>query len=397
MRRASRFFWLLRFVRWAGMLGALCTLPLLASCGQQQDPRTTVVLKHSKLFGDPAPFRSLLAEFERHHPDLAVREETLPSSSDEQHQFYAVNLQAKSASFDVLAVDVIWVAEFAAAGWLRDLSHLLPAQERSGFFSGPIEAVTYAGRSYAIPWFVDAGLLYYRKDLLDKHGFAAPRTWFELVRIAQAVMAREPGLEGFVWQGKQYEGLVCNALEYIWSNGGEVLEDGRLTLDSPANRTALGFMADLIYRHRVTPASVTTATEEPSRHVFGQGRALFLRNWPYAWRPFQAEGSAVKDKVGVTVLPHFEGGRPAATLGGWQLGVNRYSAHPEAAERLVQFLTSAQARSNRPEPRSIATPSSPPRIRSWRSSSKCSPVRARAPSHPITCAYPRCCKPSSAP
>ena len=156
-------------------------------------------------------------------------------------------------------------------------------------------------------------------------------------------MAREPGLYGFVWQGKQYEGLVCNALEYLWSNGGGVIRNGRVTLDSVANRHALAFMRDLITRYRVSPPFVTTLTEEPSREIFGQGKAVFLRNWPYAWRLFEAPGSAVRGKVGISVLPHFAGGSSAATLGGWQLGINRYSRHAAQAEQLVRFLGSAAA------------------------------------------------------
>ena len=331
--------------RWARALLLACAAVLLPACGADGPApgSTVIVFKHGKLFGDPAPLRGLLDEFERLHPGIVVREQTLPASSDEQHQFYAINLQAKSRAFDVLAVDVIWVAEFAHAGWLQELTPQLPPRERSAFFAGPIEAVTHQGRIYAVPWFVDAGLLYYRKDLLEKYGLPVPRTWGELVRTAQAVMAREPGIAGFVWQGKQYEGLVCNALEYVWSNGGEVLSAGRVVLDTPRNREALAFMADLVHRYRVTPASVTTATEEPSRHVFGQGRALFLRNWPYAWRLFQDPRSRVYGKVGVTLLPHFEGGASAATLGGWQLAVNRHSRYPVAAGELVRFLTSERA------------------------------------------------------
>lgn len=331
--------------RWARALWLACAAVLLLACGADGPApgSTVIVFKHGKLFGDPAPLRALLDEFERLHPGILVRDETLPAGSDEQHQFYAINLQANSPAFDVLAVDVIWVAEFAHAGWLHELALELPPQERGAFFPGPIEAVTYRGRVYAVPWFVDAGLLYYRKDLLEKHAFPVPRTWDELARTAQAVMAREPGIAGFVWQGKQYEGLVCNALEYVWSNGGEVLSGGRIVLDTPRNRQALTFMADLVHRYGVTPASVTTATEEPSRHVFGQGRALFLRNWPYAWRLFQDPRSRVYGKVGVTMLPHFEGGAPAATLGGWQLAVNRHSRYPEAGRKLVRYLTSAPA------------------------------------------------------
>jgi multiple sugar transport system substrate-binding protein len=169
-----------------------------------------------------------------------------------------------------------------------------------------------------------------------------PQTWNELVRSAQTVMAREPGVEGFVWQGKQYEGLVCNVLEFLCSNGGGVLDRGRVVLDSEPNRAALRFMVDLVHRHHVTPASVTTATEEPTRHVFGQGRAVFMRNWPYAWRLFEDAGSRVHGRVGVTTLPHFEGGTSAATLGGWQLAVNAHSRHPAPAGELVSYLTSAE-------------------------------------------------------
>jgi multiple sugar transport system substrate-binding protein len=314
--------------------------------GKERPPlaeKTTVVFKHGKITGDPQLFDRLLEEFERKNPGIAVRDEVLPASTDEQHQFYVINLGAESADFDVISMDVIWVQEFAGAGWLRDLSHLISGAEREDFFSGPIEAVTHEGKLYAVPWYIDAGLLYYRKDLLEKYGFKPPVTWPELVGIAKRIMEREPGLYGFLWQGKQYEGLVCNVLEYIWSNGGGVLGDGRVRLNSPENIEALGFMRDLIAVYKVTPELVTTAIEEPTRRIFGSGKAVFMRNWPYAWNIYQQEDSPVKGKVGITVLPGFEGKKSASTLGGWQLGINKYSKNPGATEKLVRFLTSAHA------------------------------------------------------
>ncbi len=272
---------------------------------------------------------------------MHVRAETLPAASDEQHQFYAINLAAGSADFDVFALDVIWVAEFARAGWLRDLSHLLPASQHDEFFRGPIEAVTWDSRIYALPWFMDAGVLYYRKDLLARYKLAPPKTWDQLADASRHIAGRER-VYGFVWQGKQYEGLVCNTLEYMWSNGGHVLRDGRVVLDSPNNRKALAFQRDLI-ASGVTPEFVSTLTEEPAREIFGRGKAVFLRNWPYAWQLFEQPGSAVRGKVGVSALPHFTGGESAATLGGWQLGVNRHTKHPQAAEQLVRFLASRAA------------------------------------------------------
>ena len=242
----------------------------------------------------------------------------------------------------MFAIDVVWVAEFAQAGWLRDLTHLLPPQARADFFAGPLAAVTHDGRTFAVPWFVDAGLLYYRRDLLEKHGYPPPETWEDLAETARAIALLEPGLYGFVWQGKQYEGLVCNVLEHLWSAGGGVLRGDEVILASPENERALAFLRHLVEPGHVTPAFVTTLTEEPSRTMFGGGRAVFHRNWPYAWGLFQREGSAVKDRVGVTVLPHHPGHESTAALGGWQLAVNVHSRHYEAAEKLVAFLSSAR-------------------------------------------------------
>ena len=304
---------------------------------------TVIVFKHGKIAGDPETFKKLLTKFEEENPGIIVRDETLPASTDEQHQFYVINLEGKSSEFDILSMDVIWIHEFARAGWLRDLSHMMPEQEIKKFFPGPIQAVTYKKSVYAIPWYIDAGLLYYRKDLLQKYGFSPPQTWHELVKIAQYITKREKRLYGFIWQGKQYEGLVCNVLEYFWSNDGDVLKDGKVIIDNPQNIYALQFMRDLMVQYKVTPPLVTTAIEEPTRHIFGNGNALFMRNWPYAWNIFDKDGSPVKGNVGVTMLPSFQKGKNAATLGGWQLGINRYSKHPEASERLIQFLTSPES------------------------------------------------------
>jgi multiple sugar transport system substrate-binding protein len=319
---------------------------LTAGCkktGSVDGSASAIVFKHGKIAGDPELFKALLRKFEEENPGIRVNDETLPSSTDEQHQFYVINLEGKSSDFDVIGLDVIWVQEFARAGWLTDLSGLLPEGEREDFFPGPLTAVTYEGRLFAVPWYIDAGVLYYRKDLLGKYGLQPPRTWSELVRTAQYVTEREPGLYGFIWQGKQYEGLVCNVLEYFWGNGGDVLHKDTVVVHSPEDVRALAFMRDLMVRYRVSPSFVTTLTEEPSRQIFGNGKALFMRNWPYAWNIFEKEGSAVKGRVGVSPLPSFPPNSSASTLGGWQLGINRYSRNPGAARKLIRFLTSPEA------------------------------------------------------
>jgi multiple sugar transport system substrate-binding protein len=324
----------------------LVFLFLITGCtgGPPEQDSITIVFKHGKIAGDPEALRDLLDRFEQENPGIRVTDETLPASTDEQHQFYVINLEGASADFDLFSMDVIWVQEFARAGWLKPLDNIFPPEQRGGFFKGPVNAVTYEQSAYAVPWYIDAGVLYYRKDLLSKYGFSPPRTWDELVKIAKHITGAEPpGLYGFIWQGKQYEGLVCNVLEYIWSNGGELMTEGRPRALTDKNVAALAFMKDLIYKHGVSPGLVRTSIEEPTRHIFGNGRAVFMRNWPYAWNIFEREGSPVKGKVGVAPLPAFKGGESASTLGGWQLGINKFSKHKPEAERLIKFLTSYDA------------------------------------------------------
>jgi len=318
-----------------------------ASCSQKDshlrdNGNITLVFKQGKI-GDPEPIKKLLEKFEQENPGTKVKEETLPASTDEQHQFYAINLESKSSDFDVFSMDVIWVPEFARAGWLRNLNHLMPEEEKEKFFPGPRQAVQFNNNIYAIPWYIDAGLIYYRKDLLEKYGFGPPKTWPELLHIAQYISPREKGIYGYIWQGKQYEGLVCNVLEYFWGNGGRIIKDGQVAIASPENVFALQFMRDMITRYKITPALVTTAMEETTRYIFGNSRALFMRNWPYAWKLFEKNGSLVKGKVGICPLPSFPGKDSASTLGGWQLGINRFTKHPKEAEKLLRFLTSASA------------------------------------------------------
>src|ERR1051325_3370102 len=283
--------------------------------------------------------RELLDEFERDHPGVAVREEVLPASTDQQHQYYAINLESRHIPFDLFAVDVIWVQEFARAGWIVDVEAVLPETDRQTYFPAAIEAASYEGRLYAAPWYLDVGVLFYRRDLLDRYGFQSPRTWSQLVSMVRTIVEREgdPTLMGFLWTGKQYEGLVCVALEFIWSRGGNLLE-----LDA-AGEQALGFMRDLIVRERVSPQVVALADEETVRLLFGNGRAVFMRNWPYAWRFLNDSRSPVSGKLGMAALPAFEGHEPASVLGGWMLAVPARSVRQDLAIELARFLSGRQA------------------------------------------------------
>jgi multiple sugar transport system substrate-binding protein len=282
----------------------------------------------------------LLRDFEQRHPGILVREELLPADSDRQHQYYAMNLDGGKAPFDLLGIDMIWAQEFAKAGWIAPLDEVLTPAERDEFFPGPIEAATFQGRLYAVPWYVDAGVLYYRRDLLNRHGLEPPRTWLELVRVAKLVLDAEQdsALAGFLWQGKQYEGLMCVTLEVLRSNGTDLW-----TGDRDRAEYGLRFLRETISTYGITPLSTSMADEESTRLIFGEGHALFMRNWPYAWSLLQQEGSLVRGKIGVVPLPAFSGFSSAPVLGGWMLARPSNSTHQEVVGELISFLTSPEA------------------------------------------------------
>lgn len=264
-----------------------------------------------------------------------------PNSATERLALYQQLLAAGASDIDVLQVDVIWPAILAPH--LLDLGPAMGSAVND-HFPRLIENNTVDGRLVAMPWFTDVGVLYYRRDLLEKHGEGVPTTWRELTETAARIQAAERAanpdrLWGFVWQGRAYEGLTCNALEWVASHGGGTVVDaqGRVTIDNPAAVRALEQAAGWV--GRISPPGVLNYAEEESRGVFQSGQAVFMRNWPYAWALAQGEDSPVRGLVGIAPLPAGAGGKPAATLGGWQLAVSRYSRHPQRASELVAFLS----------------------------------------------------------
>jgi trehalose/maltose transport system substrate-binding protein len=275
-----------------------------------------------------------------------------PADANERLALYQQLLAAQSKDIDVLQIDVIWPAILASQ--LMDLSTLLPAQDRADHFKVLIDNDTVDGKLVAVPWFVDAGLLYYREDLLKKYGKQVPATWGELADTAKAIVAAEAKggnakLQGYVWQGRAYEGLTCNALEWIASFGGGSIVDGKGAVTIDNRQAAKAIETAKSWIGTISPKGVLSYGEEESRGVFQSGNAVFMRNWPYAWALANAADSPVKGKVGIAVLPQGDGGeaRHAATLGGQHLAVSRYSAHPKEAVDLVRYLTSAPEQKRR--------------------------------------------------
>jgi multiple sugar transport system substrate-binding protein len=284
--------------------------------------------------------REQLREFHRLHPHIRVAYQATPSSASDRHTLYVTWLSSHSPEIDVLNLDVIWVPEFAAAEWLLPLDAAVAAARLSqdDFLTAGLACSRYQGKLYALPWFADAGLLYYRKDLYDAAGMAPPRTFADLLKAHD--LKKQFGLTyGFLFQGQTYEGLVCVALEFMWSNGGGIFDGkGNLTLDQPRNRAALETMVNLLYRDQVSPLAVATFQEEDCRHAFEQGYAVLMRNWPYAYPLLNQADSRVRGKFGVLTLVHGPNGKPTSCFGGGCLGISAFSRHPAAAWQLVHFL-----------------------------------------------------------
>jgi trehalose/maltose transport system substrate-binding protein len=272
-----------------------------------------------------------------------------PTSSSEKLAVAQQLLGAGASDIDVFSVDVVWPGILGS--FFLDLKQYSKGAENE-HFPALVANNTIDGKLVAMPWFVDAGLLYYRKDLLDKYAETVPTTWAQLTATAKKIQdgerkAGNKDMQGFVFQGKAYEGLTCDALEWVASFGGGTIvdPDGKITINNPQAIAALDLAGSWI--GTITPTGALNYEEEEARTVFQSGNAVFMRNWPYAWALAQDAKSPVKDKVGAAALPKAEGGRTAATLGGWNLSVSKFSKHPAEAADLVLYLTGAAEQKRR--------------------------------------------------
>lgn len=264
-----------------------------------------------------------------------------PTSATENYSTYQRFFQAQSPDLDVMMIDVIWPAAFAQH--LVDLNPKLGAQAKKAFPS-IIENNTVNGQLVGFPFFGDFGMLFYRKDLLQKYSVTVPKTWDELEAAAKKVVDGEkgsnPNLQGFVFQGNAYEGLTCNALEWLASSGGGTLiEAGKVTFNNPQAVAILNKAKGWV--GTIAPKGVTSYQEDETAQAFTGGNAVFVRNWPYMYQLAQ-EAAATKDKFDVAPLPVTGSNKPVGTLGGWQLAVSKYSKAQDAAIEFVRYMTSEE-------------------------------------------------------
>ncbi len=339
------------FLRLSGL--GLATATLLPACGgfggsSSSSGSNKLIFTHGP--EQSGALKELLDRFNKSH-DFEVVWQTAPADSGAYFDKLKTQFQAGGGP-DVISGDVIWPAQFAYNGWVLDLSDMFTEEMASNFLSGPVQAVTYQGKRWAVPWFTDAGMMYYRKDLLAKSGVSKPPTSYdELMSVAKKVQQQTGTKFGDVFQGANYEGGVCNALEFIWAAGGDVLDPNdptKVIIDSPQATHGLATERSLI-TSGVAPEAVVSYMEQQSHTAFLNGESVFMRNWPYVIG-LAADPSQSKIKpsqLGVTSLPTAGGSTGYSCLGGWNLFVNakidpdkkdkawefiKYMASPEAAK-----------------------------------------------------------------
>ncbi len=256
-------------------------------------------------------------------------------------------MQAGGKDLDIILGDVIWTAQLAANGWISDLSDRFTDSQRQNFLPGSVEAIIYEGKAYGMPWFTDTGLLYYRKDLLEKSGFSGPpKTWEELKRMALKTKQDSGTQFGFVFQGAEYEGGVCDGCEFIWTHGGNILDpndSSRVVVDSPQAAAGLATERSMI-ESGAAPRSVTTYKEDESAGAFLNGDAVFLRNWPYVYALLSdpAESKVKPEQVGVSELPSADGRPGNGTVGDQPFYINATSKNQDGAWEFIKFMTAPE-------------------------------------------------------
>jgi multiple sugar transport system substrate-binding protein len=296
--------------------------------------------------------QSLVDKFNKQSKGFKVTYREMPTDSGAYFDKLRTQFQAGGGDIDVIGADVIWPAQFAANGWLLDVTDRFPKSEQDKFLSGPIHSLEYDGKIYGVPWFTDAGLLYYRSDLLEKSGYSEPpATWAEMEEMGMKT-AKDQGIDNaFIFQGDQYEGGVCNGLEYIWTHGGDILDPAnpnKVIIDSPEAIEGLTTEQNIVNKG-VAPQSVATTQETTTDPVFLGNKAVFARNWPYMYALAGTEEfpDVKPEQIGVAPLPVAPGNGLASALGGWNMLINAQSDMPDEAWEFVQFMTSVEGQTQR--------------------------------------------------
>jgi multiple sugar transport system substrate-binding protein len=325
------------------LIGLLTSLVIiwqgLIFSAQTQQPVTIKTLIRAD---EALQLQPLVTKFNQQHSKIKFQIIEAPSDSNQVEDLYTSSFLLGNSPYDLVYMDIVWTPKFAAAGWLEDVSDRLSATEAQQYLEGDIAGGMYDNKLYRIPFRSDAGMLYYRQDLLTQAGYKPPETFTELLTIAQDLQQQELVDWGYVWQGKQYEGLAAMFVEILQGSGAFWVDPDSLEvgLDRPEALEAVKFLRKAIAL-KVSPSGVTTYAEEETRLLFQNGKAAFLRNWPYVYS--LALESPIAGKYDIKPMVHAVGKNSGACLGGWGIGIASGSKHPDAAWEVIKFLSSEES------------------------------------------------------
>ncbi|MDI6781552.1 MAG: extracellular solute-binding protein [bacterium] len=330
------------------ILTALLGLIFFSGCGKNPE-KTNVVFSYGKVSAaEERVLNDLIKEFEDKNPQIDVVLQELPSNPTLQYKYYLESFEQKlHEPPDIMCLDIMLFPQLAAKdGWLSFIEWYF--KEKNKFLPGAVKGCIYQHGIYAIPWSVDGGVLYYRKDLLKKHGFSSPpKTFNELINQANAIIPAEK-CSGFIWPGKNSEDMVCTFLEFLWGNDGILLAGSEVLVNSLWGREALQMMTDLIYKHGISPQSVLAMDDTVAINTFISGNAVFLRGWSHSGQSMFSNPS-LKDKIGIAPMPCFIDNekKSASCLQAEVLSINKHSKCEKEAWLLIEFLTSEYVQKKR--------------------------------------------------
>jgi multiple sugar transport system substrate-binding protein len=326
--------WLILF---SIIFGLTIQLVILPAWTQQPIIITTLVRADEALKLQP-----LVTKFNQQHPDIKFQIVDAPSDSNQVEDLYTSSFLLGNSPYDLVYMDIVWTPKFAAAGWLTDITERVSAADLEPYLEEDIAGGTYEDKFYRLPFRSDAGMLYYRQDLLEQAGYEPPETFDELLKISQDLQQQGLADWGYVWQGKQYEGLAAMFVEILQGSGAfwvnpDTLEVG---LDQPEAINAVTFLQTAIAK-KISPPGVTNYEEEEARLIFENGKTVFMRNWPYVYS--LALASDIAGKYSIKPMVHAVGKTSGACLGGWGLGISTSTKHPEETWEVIKFLSSEES------------------------------------------------------
>lgn len=316
------------------VLAVIMTLALgVAASAEEQEPVTIEWLSLTDSTGFP---EALVEAFQEEYPWITVEINYIPGNTDDVKKALITSMVAQDSNPDVFLTDVVWTGQFAAAGWIKDLTGTFDDTIHS---EGSLQSCVYDGKYYAMPVYTDIQLLVYRNDIIGED--EVPKTWDELLAVCEKYVGQNGINYGWLWQGAQAEAVVCNAVSFIGSNNGAFVQDGQAVCNSAETVEAVQFMHDLIYEYGYSPEDVLSHVPADTTPIFEQGVALFANAWPAGYAQMLVDDtSTVKDCISITTMPvGFSGEQPAACTGGWNVAVSAYTDQEEAAMLLAQYIS----------------------------------------------------------